>query len=691
MKPITQWLLLLILIPLWGGGFLLDRLAEQVVFNRVRDQLTGALYAHQQYLLTILAHQQRGLRLFAASLVEDLANGRVPQVRHAQLLEILVEPGVSAPLVIGCTVLDPQGRLAARTETPGPPISDMAAALRAGLAVAQVTEPKPQPSGPSTYDIYLPLRVTQAQPLLGVLGCRFRNILSEALAAHRQGLGLTGEVYLVSAKTKLMLTESRFIPNAIGRVAVDTVGVREALKTKNGLAPYQDYRGVPVIGTFLYLRDYDWVLLAEMDEEEALASLVRLRLALVVSLGVVSLAAGFVGWRYGWRLGGAMVRLQEAKANAEESEAQVRTLFAACIDAVIEIDERGTILLASEAAYRMFGWPAGALIGQSVTVLMPPAERDRHHAGLRRYLEAGESKLIGKVVEVTGHRRDGTTFPCELSLAAMTLPDGTRRFVGVQRDITERKAMEQQARRLERLAALGQLLGGIAHELRNPLFVLTGRLQLLREKLVHHEYGALEPDLAKLEAAGQRMTAIAQRFLAFARPYEPKLVRCSVHVVLQETLAFLANELIKNRIQVVTTFAPTLPSVRADPQQLQEVFLNLILNAMQAMVTAHGQGTLTVSAALAPSDAEGGWIEIRIQDDGPGIPPEHRTKLFEPFFTTKPSDQGTGLGLWTVRTTLMTLKGTVTYETEVGHGTTFIVRLPVGEEPTRRQGGAATG
>jgi signal transduction histidine kinase len=245
-------------------------------------------------------------------------------------------------------------------------------------------------------------------------------------------------------------------------------------------------------------------------------------------------------------------------------------------------------------------------------------------------------------------------------------------------DITERKTMETHARRLEQLAAMGQLLGGISHEMKNPLFVLTGRLQLLKEKLAHREYDSLGSDLQKIEDAARRMTGIAQRFLTLARPTPPSIQSCSVHDILAKVLDFLSNELMKHRIRVVREWEPALSKTQiwSDPQALHQIFLNLILNAMQAMAQAHGQGTLTVAMAIS-----NGWIEVRIQDDGPGIPPEHQARLFNPFFTTKTAGTGTGLGLWTVRVALTELKGQVTFETEVGRGTTFVVRLPLPHEP----------
>lgn len=360
------------------------------------------------------------------------------------------------------------------------------------------------------------------------------------------------------------------------------------------------------------------------------------------------------------------------------------------VEGVILADLNGLITYANPATGRMFGCEAPDLIGRPASDLYPP---DWHLERFPRILATARSSHWSG--EVTSLRKDGTRFPRWLSVSLVRDCEGCPQgLVSVSRDLTETKQMEAQAWRSERLATLGQLLGGIAHELKNPLFILTGRVQLLEDKLRHGEYDSVGADLQKIDAAAQRMTVVAERFLSLARPVPPHVERCSVPAILQEVLEFLANELMKNQIQVERAGTSELPAVRSDPNQLHEVFLNLMLNAIQAMAGAHGRGTLRVATALvqaAPHDEEGEeaaeWIEVRIQDDGPGIAPEHRAKLFEPFFSTKPPGKGTGLGLWAVRSILATLGGTVMFETEVDQGTMFIVRLPVTAQSPHQEAG----
>lgn len=350
-----------------------------------------------------------------------------------------------------------------------------------------------------------------------------------------------------------------------------------------------------------------------------------------------------------------------------EANAYNRSLIEASLDPLVTISPDGNITDVNTATEAVTGLPRERLIGSDFSDCF--TEPDSAQEGYRQALSQGAVRDYPLTVRHTSGRLTDVLYNATVYCNTAGVVQG---ILATARDITERRRIQEQAARTERLATLGQLLGGIAHEIKNPLFVMTGRLQLLKEKLANREYDTLGTELQPIEDASRRMTEITQRFLVLARPLKPQWQRCWVHDVLTQTLDFLTNELMKNRIAVVRAFAPNLPQTWSEPRQLHEVFLNLIMNAMQAMAAAHGQGTLTIT-----TDRQDDWIAVSIHDDGPGISPQHRARLFEPFFSTKPPDQGTGLGLWTVRSTLAGLQGTVDCESVEGKGTTFTVTIPL--------------
>jgi PAS domain S-box-containing protein len=392
---------------------------------------------------------------------------------------------------------------------------------------------------------------------------------------------------------------------------------------------------------------------------------------------------------------------KKAEAALQEANERLSALINSSPLGIAVLNPDGRVGLWNPAAEAMFGWTRDEIIGRPLPIV-PPGRMEEHLALRSRTLK-GEA-ITG--IELIRQKKSGASITISLSTAPLRDSNGTiAGILGIMTDVTQAKQLEHHARRLEHMALLGQLMGGVAHEIKNPLFVLTGSMQLLNDRLANKEYGNLQGDLMRMDEAAKRMMQSIQRFLTLARPAPPAQEVCAVQAILQQTLDFLRHEFLTNQVSVEADLSADLPSIESDPRLLQEVFLDLIVNAVQAMREAHGKGKLTVSAKLAPppspspspiateeamgtrGEGKGGgdWIEIRIQDDGPGIAPEHRDKLFEPFFTTKPPGIGTGLGLWTVRSNLSTLGGAVTFETEVGQGTTFIVRLPLAREATREQ------
>lgn len=249
----------------------------------------------------------------------------------------------------------------------------------------------------------------------------------------------------------------------------------------------------------------------------------------------------------------------------------------------------------------------------------------------------------------------------------------------------ERERLERQLRQAEKMAAMGTLIAGVSHEINNPLFALSGYIDLANERVRCGEPEGLAKDLAAMGEAVARATAMVQRFLRVAHSPARHRGPCAVNEVVEGGLELAAHDCQLHGVGISRDLAPDLPLIEADSQELLQVMLNLFTNARQAM-TGQGRGTLTVATSLAaspyhpvPSSASSGaWIEIRVQDDGPGIAPEHLGRVFEPFFTTKPVGEGTGLGLSMSHRIVTEHGGTITCRNNPGRGATFMIRLPVG-------------
>ncbi len=244
-----------------------------------------------------------------------------------------------------------------------------------------------------------------------------------------------------------------------------------------------------------------------------------------------------------------------------------------------------------------------------------------------------------------------------------------------QNELLETKVRErtEQLLQAEKLATLGELIAGIAHELNNPLSAMMGHAQLLR---MNHKDPPTAARVEKLLEAAQRATRIVRNFLTFARRHKSEKVAVSINEIVTKTLEFLAYQLRVANVEVQTALAPDLPPIAGDPHQLQQVLINLVNNASQAMAAAKGQRTLRVASEVAPDRVA---IRVAVADDGPGIPPDHLRRIFEPFFTTKPPGEGTGLGLPIAKGIVAEHGGTLEVESELGRGTTFVLTLPVSE------------
>lgn len=244
-------------------------------------------------------------------------------------------------------------------------------------------------------------------------------------------------------------------------------------------------------------------------------------------------------------------------------------------------------------------------------------------------------------------------------------------------DITERKKAEEEKQRMEgqlllagRLAAVGELSAGVAHELNNPIAAIQGFAQLLTSRNDLDE--TMKNDLGIIYREAQRAAKITQNLLSFARRHEPEKNLISLNEVIEKTLELRAHQMKVNNIELVVDFAADLPKTMADFFQMQQVFVNIINNAEQAMVGAHGKGRLVVKTQKV-----GDMIQISFADDGPGIPEENMKRIFDPFFTTKEVGKGTGLGLSICYGLVEAHGGRIYARSKLGEGATFVVEIPI--------------
>jgi PAS domain S-box-containing protein len=386
-------------------------------------------------------------------------------------------------------------------------------------------------------------------------------------------------------------------------------------------------------------------------------------------------------------LGRDVTEALKAAEAMRESEARKSAILAGALDAIITIDHTGRVLEANPATTATFGWTAEEMVGHQLAELIVPEEkRAAHREGIADYLRTGSSPMLGRRLQLTAVRKDGTRIPVEATITEVELP-GDPVFTGYLRDMTAQHAAQAEADRLrerlsqaERLDSLGQLAGGIAHDFNNLLAVILNYAALARVDLPP---GAVRDDLDAISAAAQRAAGLTRQLLTFSRVDQGEVAVLDPNVVATDVCNVLRRTL-PATIDVVCKLEPDAWPVRCDTARLDQVLMNLAVNARDAMPDG---GTLTIetsntdldelSAGSRLSLGPGRYLCLAVSDTGTGMTREVQERAFDPFFTTKPHGQGTGLGLARVYGIARQLDGEVSIYSELGRGTTVRLHLPV--------------
>jgi PAS domain S-box-containing protein len=386
----------------------------------------------------------------------------------------------------------------------------------------------------------------------------------------------------------------------------------------------------------------------------------------------------------------------------ERAEAKFVGLLEAAPDAILGVNGQGEIVLLNAEAERTFGYSRRELVGQHIEVLVPDVVRGLHTKHREQYMEDPRRRPMGAGRQLTGRRKDGSEFPADISLSSVRTEDGVL-VATVIRDVTdrlealaererlkaqaERQRLESRLQQTQRLESLGQLAGGVAHDFNNLLAVIVNYSAFVAEEIEMaavsdpERWHTVARDMQQIQRATDRGIALTHQLLAFGRREVVRPRVLSLNAVVKNVEELLVRS-IGEHVQLATELAPGLWPVKADPGQLEQVLVNLAVNARDAMP---GGGTLTIDTSNFGESAPGAltpgrFVRMGVRDTGMGMPKDVIARAFEPFYTTKPKGEGTGLGLATVYGIVKQAGGDVHINSEPGRGTTFSVLLPVTEE-----------
>ncbi|TAJ82473.1 MAG: PAS domain-containing sensor histidine kinase [Reyranella sp.] len=370
---------------------------------------------------------------------------------------------------------------------------------------------------------------------------------------------------------------------------------------------------------------------------------------------------------------------EQLSASESRLRSVVDTVLDTLVDGLIIIDSKGVIQVYNRACEKLFGYVADEAIGSNIIMLMPSTVRAGHNQYLQTYLETGIRKIIGQPREVTGCRKDGSTFPMYLAVGETT-SGGEPIYVGVVHDLTEHHRTEGELRQAQKMEALGQLTGGIAHDFNNILMVILANV----DTIIEDETAAsgVQDRVRQIDRAAQRAAELTRQLLAFSRKQALQPQLTNLNDIVASTVRLIRRTLAED-ITVETALIRDLWTTNVDRTQLESALVNLCINARDAMpeggrlLLETGNVVLDEDyVAQNPDATTGEQVMIAVTDTGAGIAPENLDKVFEPFFTTKEIGRGTGLGLSMVYGFIKQSQGHIKVYSETGRGTSIKLYLP---------------
>ena len=375
-----------------------------------------------------------------------------------------------------------------------------------------------------------------------------------------------------------------------------------------------------------------------------------------------------------------MTKSDAFAADGSHSVEEFQAIMDAAVDGVVLVDHLGHIQAFNRAAERLFGYPAAEVLGANISILMPEPDRSAHDGYIARFVATRVPRIIGRGREVEARRRDGSLFPVFLSVGAVEGSEPPR-FIGFVQDISFRRRAEEDTHRLQerlthvsRLATVGEMSAGIAHELNQPLTAVANYAQACDRLL-----GMPDPDIEEIREALKQITSqavragdIIRRLRALARNDVTKREPTDINMLVSELSDLIQLDAKTHDVQYKADLAVQLPRLEVDRAQVQQVILNLVRNAIEALAeTARTPRQVTVRT----QELAEGVVEIAVCDNGPGVSQAIAPRLFDPFCTTKA--HGTGLGLAISRTIIKSHQGSLDYRPNNPSGACFTVRLPL--------------